>query len=434
MPIRPGTIDLPPSVLQGNPILARAARNVSTRQSLEAPQEGCAYTEWSNSIHYSDSGGHVYFDAHTNVISSDRSPQQPRQWVLISPLSARCNLACAYCYRGTEHSEQANPLLMDDETAETLIRDALAHYSEVSFIWHGGEPLLAGREFYERSLATQRKYAAEGQVFENLIQTNGTLLDHEWASFLKQHDFGVGLSVDGPAGIHNQHRPYANGSGSFARVEAAVRLLTEYDLDFGALAVVSKLSLGHAREIYDFLSGICAHFDFLPYGGHQIRNQSSLALDPADYGEFMSDLFDIWVQDPKGDIEVRLLANVVEMIIGGPPTLCSHSANCEHYVSVEANGDVYPCGRFSNVAEMKLGNVRESSLAQMLARPEHDLFNEMNLAARTDCSLCEWFACCNADCAAHRYDVEAGPHRSYFCESHRSLFEHVAEYVEASLQ
>ena len=148
--------------------------------------------------------------------------------IMIKPASSACNMACSYCfYRDVAaHREQAFEGMISLEDMEQVVRAGMEYAEHIcSFAFQGGEPTLAGLDFYRRVVELQKKYARPGVAVHNAIQINGYLIDEEWAAFFAENHFLVGLSLDGPAELHNLNRLDAAGEGTFNRVLRAAHIM-----------------------------------------------------------------------------------------------------------------------------------------------------------------------------------------------------------------
>lgn len=230
---------------------------------------------------------------------------------ILFPVSTSCNLRCLYCFHREGHTPISEDFLMSDAVLSRVISELLkVGPNRVRFIWHGGEPLLAGLEFYEKVVYFQEKYRGENQQIKNAIQTNGTLLTPEYIQFCKEHDFGVGVSIDGPEWLQNYQRPSASGKGTFQKVMDGINLLTDSRAKFGGiLAVVTRNSLPHSKELYEFMRGNFQSFDFLPCFeiAQRTKKPISLSVDHIGFANFMIDIFDMWFEDDDPSIKIRTL-------------------------------------------------------------------------------------------------------------------------------
>ncbi|MDQ5979973.1 MAG: Anaerobic sulfatase maturase, partial [Verrucomicrobiota bacterium] len=185
------------------------------------------------------------------------SPVVARQpfHLMTKPIGPICNLDCKYCFYLEKEALYQDPKWrMSPELLENYIRAYIAAQpaDSVSFAWQGGEPTLLGVGFFERVVALQQKYAA-GKRIENAFQTNGILLDDQWGTFLKAHNFLVGVSIDGPRHLHDAYRVDKGGQPTFDRVMAGLAVLKRHGVTFNTLTTVHRANAQHPREVYQFL-------------------------------------------------------------------------------------------------------------------------------------------------------------------------------------
>lgn len=353
---------------------------------------------------------------------------------IVKPVSALCNLACDYCYyrRVAAMYPEAAPVAMADEVLEALTLQVLQDSGpRAVFAWQGGEPLLAGREFYERAFRLQRRHAARGQVVSNTIQTNGTLIDEEWCRLFRERQVLVGLSLDGPAGLHDANRSDPGGHPSHAAVMRAMELMQRHGIAFNALSVVSAATVGHGRDVFRFLAerGL-TWLQFIPC----VERDESGALTPhsvdgPSYGRFLCEVFDEWYPAWVGTVSVRTFENIAQRATGGPPELCVFSPTCGNAVVVERDGDVYACDHFV-YESYRLGNLLEAPLRQLVRREPCQRLAAAKMAAPARCATCPYEGLCYGGCPKERYDAATGTFGEHgLCEGYRMLFEHAFEPI-----
>jgi len=275
-----------------------------------------------------------------------------------------CNLRCTYCYAGNYHSRL--PYVMSREVLERLVRESLSIApGRVEFCWHGGEPLLAGQEFFSEAISFQNQYKSPEHKIVNSLQTNGTLADEAWIEFLEENDFGTGVSIDGPAAMHNQQRPFISGAGSHEQTLQAIRLWQERNHSIPILCVVSSTTAKHPIELFEFFVGAgIRSMDFLPCSkiNHSTGQLFDGGVSPQEYADFMVEVFDQWWQLDDPTIRIRYFENVLQGLLGGQPTLCKFAATCAQFLTVDTDGTVYPCDDFVGEDQFAFGNILETDL------------------------------------------------------------------------
>lgn len=311
--------------------------------------------------------------------------------LLIKPASALCNLDCAYCFyldRDTDPYAGLPSRLMSLPTLERLVRGFLQHsYPNSTFAFQGGEPALAGIDFFEALIRFEKRYGRDGQNVSNAMQTNGILLDDRWAMLFREYNWLVGISLDGTEAMHDRYRVHRGGQGTWKRVVAAVELLQRHTVEFNVLCVLSEANVSKPRELYRFFRSLGVdNLQFIPL--------ASLAAD--DYGRFLCELFDIWWPHRRS-VRLRFFDNLAEAVAGVLPGACTLQDSCDSYAVVEYNGDVYPCDFFVEPA-WKLGNVHEDSFDRIARSPVRAAFAAKKSLPHPACLECEWEHLCLRGC------------------------------------
>lgn len=341
--------------------------------------------------------------------------------LMLKPAGSRCNLHCAYCY----YIEKPAGERMSLPVLEKVISEytQACDGEELNFIWHGGEPLLMGLDWFLAAVELERKYAGGRYIF-NSIQTNGTLLNSAWAAFFRECNFLVGLSLDGPAGIHERFR--LGSSGTFDKVMAGLRCLQDAGVQFNTLTTVNSASEGCATEIYSFLKKAGSrHMQFLPVVSEEKAGPWCISAE--GYGRFMSDIFDVWVKEDVGRIFVQMFDAALSSWCGLSPGVCTMSRSCAGAIMVDSSGDLYPCDHLVT-PKRRLGNVLQTPMSEILAQSSLKDFWEMKFKTLPlQCRDCEWKPACFGGCPAHR-DPVTGINR--LCEGYRLFFEHAAPALD----
>lgn len=364
---------------------------------------------------------------------------------MVKPVGSLCNMRCKYCYYLDKAAlyDYRQPL-MSYELLERYIRANIEGNNSpvIAFAWHGGEPLLAGKEFFRKAVALEQKYA-EGRTVENSIQTNGLLLDDEWCAIFRDNNFLVGVSIDGPEHIHDAHRVDAGGQPTFARVMKGIERLYRNRVEYNTLTTVNIHSEGRGAEVYNFLRGISVFMQFLPVAellcDGRIQSPEAQKADIAPwsvsakgFGEFMCDVFDIWVKKDVGRRYVQLFDATLALMVGVQPSVCSLCETCGSGLTVEHNGDVYCCDHFV-YPEYKIGNIHTDRLAD-LAYCDRQF--EFGVAKRAllprECRHCKFYNLCHGECPKHRFiDDNRGEYgKNYLCEGYKHFYDHTAQAME----
>lgn len=364
----------------------------------------------------------------------------PAASILIKPASANCNMDCKYCFYKclSSHREEYSKGFMKEETLETLVREAIAYADgSLTFAFQGGEPTLAGRDFFQKAVELQQKYNNKKLQIENTIQTNGLLIDEKWARFLGEHRFLVGLSLDGPKKMHDRYRKDAAGQDTFARIMHSVQLLEQYQVDYNVVTVVTNDTAKQASFLYKFWKR--NHYPFVQFipcmdeikrqDGTQER--SIYAVEPEQYGKFLCELFDLWYADfAAGEtMDIRMFSNLAQMAAGYPAEECGMNGCCNCYFVVEGDGSVYPCD-FYCMDEWKLGTVNDG-FVQMKTSEKAKAFVEASRPVCAACQECPHFSLCRGGCRRWREPfVDGKPGLNQLCSAYRMFFAHAAERTE----
>ncbi len=352
--------------------------------------------------------------------------------LLIKPTSYNCNLNCVYCfYKKTSRLYGEGKHRMNYETLEKLISEAI-NYSEGGpciFSWQGGEPLLAGTEFFKKVIEYQKKYGKPGQKISNSIQTNGTLINEEWIRLFKEYNFFIGISLDGPREIHNYYRKDFRGKGSFNRVMEGLSLLKKAGVEFNILSTIGKETSKYPEKIFNFFLSNQLHFiQFIPAVDRDIKKKkmADFSVQPDEYGNFLCKIFDMWWNDGNPYVSIRLFDNIVEILLGIEASSCMFKSECGSYVVVESNGDVYPCDFFVH-KEWKLGNIWENSFAELFEKVKLK-FGKLKKLSPQNCRNCQWNFICNNGCLWFRW-VKNGNLEDidYFCNCYKRFFSYTIE-------
>lgn len=379
------------------------------------------------------------------------SPFSKSLYVLAKPVGASCNLRCKYCYylEKAHLYRNAPARVMSDELLERFVQEYIQAQtmSQVLFTWHGGEPLMRPLSFYRKAVALQEKYAF-GRQIDNTIQTNGTLLTDEWCEFFKEHNWLVGISIDGPQEFHDEYRRTASDKPSWQKVMRGIRLLRKHGVEWNAMAVVNDFNAGYPLEFYHFFKEMGAKYiQFAPVvermaahsdGRHlatlvdQECPVADFSVSPAQWGDFLCAIFDEWVRHDVGQTYVEIFDCTLANWVGERPGICVYAKECGHAGVMEFNGDVYSCDHFV-FPEYKLGNIRDKTLVEMLYGEQQRQFSCLKHATLPkQCRECEWEFACHGECPKNRFvnDRYGNTGLNYLCSGYRHFYEHVAPYMD----
>lgn len=351
--------------------------------------------------------------------------------VLIKPTSSSCNLKCKYCFYHdvAENRDVKNYGIMSYATLEVLVKRVFEDSDYLAgFAFQGGEPTIAGLDFYRKFIELQRKYNTKGLKVNNSIQTNGVVINDEWAKFLACNNFLVGLSLDGPKDIHDLNRVDARGIGSHSKIEKTVELFNKYKVEYNILCVVTKSVSRHIEKIYNYYTkNGFKYLQFIPcldeLGKEPGNNPYSLT--PETYEDFLKKLFDLWYRDFKlgKSISIRMFDNILQMLLGYPPESCDMNGRCSANAVVEADGSVYPCD-FYVISEWKMGDILSHSLQEMLQGEKAKSFMLVSKNISENCRQCEYLAICRGGCRRHYESISNEPGSNYFCLAYKGFYKY----------
>lgn len=351
--------------------------------------------------------------------------------ILVKPASSACDLNCRYCFYKdvAQNREKAFDGMLDDETAEILVKKALgfAAGGSCSFLFQGGEPTLRGLDWFRRFTEYEKKYARPGTKIFNGLQTNGILIDDEWAAFLSENRFLTGLSLDGPAELHDANRCFPDGRGTFNRVMKAADTLVRHGAQFNILSVVTAANARRCEKTYRFFrkSGF-SYLQFIPCLEplNDERGGCAYSLTPPAYADFLIRLFDLWYADLlRGDyVSVRYFDNLVRMLSGGSPEACNMTGHCGLQFVTEGSGKVYPCD-FYVLDGKELGSVRTDDFSDMIRSANADAFVRESLYVPDECKTCRWYSLCRNGCKRDRVFENGVYGKNYYCASYKAFFE-----------
>ena len=352
--------------------------------------------------------------------------------VLIKPAGPDCNLACEYCFyleKKKLFSESRIHRMSEDILEETVRQMMSQPIPHLSFGWQGGEPTLMGLSFFEKAVELQKKYG-QGKSVGNGLQTNGILIDKNWAKFLREYNFLVGLSLDGPEHIHNRYRRLGSGAGSWSKVCDRAKLMLDEGVATNALIVVNDYSVRFPEEIYSFLNEIgLSHMQFIPCVETDPEDQSQAApfsVSSEKYGEFLCRLFDLWLsgfKEGRPETSIRFFDSLFYVYVGLVPPECTLLKECGTYLVVEHNGDVYSCDFFVE-PEWKLGNIMNGGLIHMLNSELQRKFGRLKSNLPQACRECPWLRYCQGGCTKDRIRDARDQNLNHFCGAFKKFFEH----------
>ncbi len=370
--------------------------------------------------------------------------------LMAKPASFHCNLACDYCFylkKGDGVLRQRQPAFqMTDRVLSEYVRRYIADApgNDVAFTWQGGEPTLAGLDFFRRAVALQQRFA-QGKRITNSLQTNGVLLNDTWAGFLAEHRFLVGVSVDGPQSVFDAGRRTRSGHSVFQKVVDGLEALKRHGVEFNLLATVTSRSAEHPLAIYRFLTRELGgrFLQFIPVvepaPPHDQRAErfgetialahqnvvTNWSVSARAWGEFNIAIFDEWLRHDVGRVFVQLFDNTLAAWAGETPGLCVMRASCGASLVVEQNGDVYSCDHFVTPAH-RLGNILRDVPSRLAQSKQQRSFSAAKAPRSATCQRCQYRFACQGGCPKHRLLRDGNHWQNYLCQGYYAFFDHVA--------
>lgn len=362
--------------------------------------------------------------------------------MLAKPVADRCNLNCEYCYYAEKNElMKTGTYKMSYEVLDAYIHQCFHMHGKdamVEFTWHGGEPVLAGTDFFRTVLELQKKYG-DGRKILNNIQTNATCLSEEMCLLFKEHQFLVGVSIDGPEELHNTYRRIKNGKGSFEQTMEGIDLLKKYQIPFSTLTTVNRANMDKPQEVYEFLRSLTDYMQFLPVvesmpeeyekeAGQlfavppgictrEVKHQMMpFSVTPEGYGYFLCVILECWKRKDAGRKHVQIIDVTLDNMKGIPSSLCVHNPLCGHSGCVEANGDVYACDRYV-FPQYRLGNILETPLGELMEKNRKFGMHKV-YGLSEDCFKCPYVKWCFGGCPKDRL----WNHKNYLCEGYKMFF------------
>lgn len=349
-------------------------------------------------------------------------------------VTEKCNMDCLYCYIRRE-SRYKNTNVMGQEIIDklySLIKEIKPNLVEI--VWHGGEPLLWGKENYKRALENQLSIMESypNIKIRNGIQTNGSIIDNEWIELFKKHDVSIGVSIDYPPEIHNKLRPFWNGKGSFDKVFSNLHLFLEAGFkSLSVISVLSKLNLNFIEETYRFFKNIGVDFKFNPCSPVEDtdKNQMAvLAVSPEEYGKAWVELANVYLKDNNPIIKVVDINDILTSFFTGYNSNCLFVSQCNEFFGISPFGDIYLCDLFHN-KNFYIGNLLDIKPFNLV---QNDVTIQLKLRSQhiEKCKNCKWFSVCNGGCFTTSYTFSNDLFREdYYCKSRKMLFECIYQTI-----
>ena len=361
--------------------------------------------------------------------------------IMVKPIGPVCNLHCDYCYY--LNKDELYPGTRDFRMSYELLEEFTQQYIEyqpgpvVPFCWQGGEPTLLGLDFFRRAIEVQEKFLPPGWHITNSLQTNGTLLTGEWCEFLRENNFLVGLSLDGPADLHNLYRHTKNGSETFSQVMSGLHLLQKHKVEYNVLCVVSKANVRCPVELYRFFreNGV-KYIQFIPLVEFSREGEvTHRSIAGEEYGQFLIAVFNQWIVNGLGEISIQIFDECISVWAGLGANLCIFAPTCGRAMVMEHNGDVYSCDHFV-FPPYKLGNIKDQELIDIVNSEKQVKFGQQKKEALPECCRsCKVRFICNGGCPKNRLLRSAdGRNLNYLCAGYKRFFSYIDPYMRGIVE
>ena len=359
--------------------------------------------------------------------------------LLAKPTGPICNLDCEHCFfLSKEALYPGDRFRMSDDLLVTYLSQLFDAQpdGEVNVAWQGGEPTLMGIDFFRHAVAVAERCRRPAQHVQHTIQTNGTLLTDEWCELLAEHDFLVGISIDGPSELHDRYRVDKRGQATSAKVLRGLELLRAHRVDVNVLCTVNAANQYHPLDVYRYFRDVLGieHIQFIPIverdndtGFQEGDVVTDRSVDPTAWGEFLATIFDEWVGRDVGKVFVQMFDSALASWLDLPSSMCLFRETCGDALALEHNGDLYSCDHFVEPAHL-LGNIATTTMVELVASPKQRAFGR----AKADplpayCRRCEVRFACNGECPKNRFTLspDGEPGLNYLCAGYRHYFNHI---------
>lgn len=351
--------------------------------------------------------------------------------LFIKAEGAKCNLDCSYCYYLNNQTSEAQKSSMCEALMHELVKEHIAsqpeHVQLVDFIWHGGEPMLRGLDFYQSAIQQQALQQGNRHI-KNTLQTNGTLINERWASFFAEHNFMLGVSIDGPNILNDIARIDKNGKSSFERTMRGIDHLKAHNVEFNTLTVVNNKTYRYGKTIYQFLKDSGSQYmQFQPCIDHELdrRSEYDWTLTGKQWGHFLCEIFDAWVEKDVGKVYIQFFENCLMVLMDQPSQMCHHSAQCGQQLMIEHDGKVYSCDHYG-YEDHQVGDFNDQPLVDIVNSEQQQSFaKNKNSNLSSKCLQCDFLPLCNGGCPKNRIATTAtGEVQNQLCEGYEMFFIH----------
>ncbi|MFH1585461.1 MAG: radical SAM protein [archaeon] len=347
-----------------------------------------------------------------------------------------CNLRCRYC--SVSAGELNKKDSMNAEILQNVIEKLVMRTPKraTKFIWHGGEPLLAGLGFYQQAVDIQEGLRNEGYKIDNSIQTNGILINDKWAEFFKKNNFRIGISLDGPKEVNDKNRIFPNGRGTYEAIKKGSRTLDKHGIKHDYLGVLSCFDKEIQKRLIALIDYEKKGFKLNvvnPIG--RASTEPDFKLSGTEHSEFFIELFENWIQGKGKGYLMPIARKYLEPVLTNKPHECTYLEDCQQsMIGVAPNGDVYPCARFTNFKEFCYGNIVVNSLDEILSHPKRIALTKRSENLDRKCGVCDHSQICNGGCPVNAYQTGDLNNADYECSQHKKIFSHIKSRIKQEIR
>ena len=369
--------------------------------------------------------------------------------IMAKPIGPVCNLNCEYCFYLEKQAlfPKDEKYRMSDKVLSAYITKYITSQPtpEVEFVWQGGEPTILGLDFFKRAIELQRPYRGH-KTIKNSLQTNGTLLTDEWCKFLKQHNFLVGISLDGPKEIHDRYRRDRGGKATFDKVMRGLRLLQKHNVEYNVLVTVNRANADYPLEVYRFLRDEVgtSWIQLIPVverinpDGRSLYQQgtkvSECSVRPTQFGRFLIWIFDEWIRNDVGQVFVQTFEATARNWLCLPSSgMCVFEKTCGLGLALEHNGDLYSCDHFVE-PNFLLGNIMQTHMRELAAsEPQRKFGQDKFNALPRVCRECNMLFACKGECPKNRFvtTLDKEPGLNYLCAGWKAFFKRISSPMQS---
>lgn len=334
-----------------------------------------------------------------------------------------CNIRCTYC-RNRDYNRTEKDVMSVETLEKLFVFFNSLPQKKVRTNWHGGEPLLAGKDFFNHIVRLGKNYPEKSWL--NVVQTNATLIDDKWAKFFFDNGFHIGVSIDGSEQTHNFDRLNASGFGTYKKAIRGVNILRSHNIYPGVICTVTKKTVKHAEEIfYGLVSAGFKNIAFnVFYNTASVLNKDEYGLTNNEWSGFLKEVFELWLALNDETVRVRELDAILAWTMGKSSNDCSFRGTCSQWFAIDPSGDIYPCERLGK--KIHFGSIDSLGRYENLIADQIFLhWRESIKVLPNKCENCALYSKCHNGCVSHRCVVGEGVDLYAYCESRLGFYEYV---------